>query len=89
MNDLQHAPAMAHKNGLGSFVESSLMAPSLRTGVGSDGIVDGHQAGLDRCNDWPGREYGIRAPGLFETALSWDEVKVALLSIRVALAGQV
>lgn len=37
--------------------------------------------------DWPGRTHGIRAPEAFETPLSWDEVRVALLSIRTALAG--
>ena len=79
MNALHNSTAMACQAGKFTRLESTRMAPGLRTGRGSSiDVVDRDQAGLNQRNDWPGRTHGIRAPGLFETALSWAEVRVAL-----------
>lgn len=78
MNALHQSTAMAHEDGFGSFMEITRMAPGLRTGRRSDGSMDFDRSGLDARHEWPGRTHGIRAPELFETALSWAEVRVAL-----------
>lgn len=34
---------------------------------------------------WPGRDFGVRGPGLDETPLSWDEARLALTAGLVGL----
>ncbi len=72
---------MACQTGAYTRLESPRMASGLRTGRARIEALDWNAQIANGRNDWPGRTHGIRAPGLFETALSWDEV-------RVALAGQ-
>lgn len=36
------------------------------------------QASEGAVSDWPGRTHGIREPELFETPLSWEEVRIAM-----------
>ena len=47
-----------------------------REGFGRE--LSGHIGSTQGSHDWPGREYGIRAPHPEETALSWAEVFVFL-----------
>lgn len=49
------------------------MAPSEGTGSRSVWAVAGTYQGANRRCEWPGRELGVRAPDVDETALSESE----------------
>lgn len=76
MNALHQSIELAKNDGFRSWMEAVRMAAGARTG--QDRAIRGNVESAGVRNYWPGRTHGIRAPGLFETALSWAEVRVAL-----------
>jgi len=78
MNALQNPTAMVVDDGEVAGLEGSRMAPSAGIGRGQIGVVYGNFGGTGTRNDWPGAEFGIRAPYPHETALSWDEIHCAM-----------
>lgn len=71
MSGLSNTTRLANHDGKASGFQGSRMAQ----GAGTGRSISRNLKGIGSCDEWPGREYGIRKPYPSETALSWQEVK--------------